>query len=201
MTWPLVYQATNLVNGKRYIGVTRRRLCSRKAKHFNEALCGKRGCRKFHAAIRKYGRDVFEWSVLIRVATYEQALKEEIRLIAELKPEYNITLGGEGTVGIVRSRETIEKHRASRAGWRPTAEQRARQSAAMMGRKFSDETRRKLAEAMKRRMATPEGKEMARATQRGRRGWKHSAETRAKMRATRAGRPRKNGVMSLEISP
>jgi hypothetical protein len=63
--WPIVYLATNLTNGKRYIGATSRSLEVRRYEHEWCALKGKAStCRFFHAAIRKYGVGVFEWRVL-----------------------------------------------------------------------------------------------------------------------------------------
>lgn len=101
----IVYMATNAVNGKRYIGVTKRTLAERKYQHLHDAKAGRRGCRIFFAAINKYGEEAFEWSILATIETYADALNEEIRLIAELKPEYNITRGGQGVVGVPRTPE------------------------------------------------------------------------------------------------
>ncbi len=58
------------------------------------------GCTKFCNALRKYGEDAFSWTVLVTLKTHGEALAEEMRLIAELKPEYNLSLGGEGNSGI-----------------------------------------------------------------------------------------------------
>jgi group I intron endonuclease len=90
-----VYCATNSVNGKRYIGVTVD-LGNRKREHFHRAMSSKRSQTKFTAAIKKYGKDAFEFAVLSTWDTREGALMEEIRLIAEEHPEYNITAGGDG---------------------------------------------------------------------------------------------------------
>ncbi len=92
----LVYMTTNTVNGKRYIGMTGVALRKRQSVHFANVKSGKMYCRLFHRAIKKYGRDAFKWEILCRVATRQEAWAEEIRLIAELKPEYNLTNGGEG---------------------------------------------------------------------------------------------------------
>lgn len=56
----VVYQATNKVNGKRYIGVTKKNLEHRIQDHFYRARTNP-SCRKFHAALNKYGRDAFEY--------------------------------------------------------------------------------------------------------------------------------------------
>lgn len=91
----IVYLVTNSVNGKRYIGVTTRTNLRRRE---SEHVCGARRCEHngtFHRAIRKYGRDAFVWSILGRFENATQALAHEIKLVAELKPEYNSTRGGE----------------------------------------------------------------------------------------------------------
>ncbi len=94
----IVYMATNKVNGKRYIGVTTHPLPLRAAQHFSTAK-GSRSKAIFHKAIRKYGDDAFEFSILLVCETGLDAFQEEVRLIAELRPEYNSTLGGEGSAG------------------------------------------------------------------------------------------------------
>ena len=95
----IVYSATNVANGHRYIGYTSVGLDGRRAKHLKDAFgAAKRGYR-LHAALRKYGREAFVWVILAVFETSAEAFAEEIRLIAELKPEYNVTAGGEGASG------------------------------------------------------------------------------------------------------
>lgn len=97
----LVYMATNTVNGKRYIGITRNTLPHRRKQHCVSARCATANfCKAFYAAIRKYGEDAFEWSVLANCDSFQAAATEEIRLIALLTPEYNMSPGGDGVAGI-----------------------------------------------------------------------------------------------------
>ena len=93
----VVYVATNILSGKKYIGVTTRSLESRKKGHFYHALRGAKT--KFHRAIRKHGEENFEFVVLETLASMSVALTRERELIAKMKPEYNITVGGEGVLG------------------------------------------------------------------------------------------------------
>lgn len=118
----IVYIATNSVNGRRYVGATKKSLHRRRLAHIWDALHGKSDCRVFHAAIRKYGSEKFEWLTLKTCSTLDEAMVEEKKTINEIKPEYNITIGGRGMVGIP---------------WSP--ERRAKIRAKMMGRKFSPE--------------------------------------------------------------
>jgi group I intron endonuclease len=87
----LIYQAVNLVNGKRYIGVTIRTLHRRRREHFNAAAKGSDTV--FHRAIQKYGRAMFRFSVLLECSP-DSASSEEVRLICLFKPEYNSAPGG-----------------------------------------------------------------------------------------------------------
>lgn len=54
----VIYKATNLINGKSYIGQTKRDLETRKKEHL------KRKGYTFHSALEKYGIENFEWSIL-----------------------------------------------------------------------------------------------------------------------------------------
>lgn len=135
----IVYLATNRVNGKRYVGVSSKPLNWRRGQHEYDALKGPAGCRLFHRAIKKYGPEAFEWSVIFSASSYEDALSAEVRLIAELRPEYNLTTGGTGCPGLVH-----------------TPEMRARNAAAQKGKKLSAEHRRNISEGVKRRAPVPD---------------------------------------------
>lgn len=102
----VIYIATNRKNGKRYIGFTGMSLHKRRLGHFTQARCGRKA--RFSSAIRKYGESAFDWAELCRVETHDQAKAKEIELIAALRPEYNVTAGGDGTMGAVAwNRQTV----------------------------------------------------------------------------------------------
>lgn len=107
----IVYRALNVVNGKMYVGVTRVGLPKRKSQHLYAARHGKRN--KFCAAIRKYGEDSFVFSVICECADYDEAMAKEIECIAQLRPQYNLTTGGEGNRNLFWTEES--KARLSRA--------------------------------------------------------------------------------------
>lgn len=96
----IVYMATNTVNGKRYIGITRQSLERRKRQHINTAKKGKNQCILLSRAIKQSGEEAFEWCILEHCGTYKAAAEREIALIKELKPEYNISGGGEGVANV-----------------------------------------------------------------------------------------------------
>lgn len=95
----IVYMATNLVNGKRYVGVTSLTLQIRINGHWAARDKTNSGY-LLSRAMKKYGRDQVRFSVLKKCATFTAALDEEIRIISLLKPEYNLTAGGDGRLGI-----------------------------------------------------------------------------------------------------
>jgi predicted GIY-YIG superfamily endonuclease len=105
----LVYQATNRINGKCYIGVTTRLLAKRRAQHHVFANRGSRS--PFHQAIRKYGKENFAWEIIEEHDTEESLMAAEIRLIAERSPEYNISKGGRGPTGFRHTEATRAKLR------------------------------------------------------------------------------------------
>jgi group I intron endonuclease len=85
----MIYLITNTIDGKRYIGKTSRSIEQRWYEHCKNAEYGHDTY--LYRAIRKYGKDAFT----IELLTYGLD-EEEIQLIAEHKPEYNMTTGGDG---------------------------------------------------------------------------------------------------------
>jgi len=89
----LVYIVTNLVNGKRYIGYTSNSLKVRRSQHFCAASCKNPGM-IFARAIKKYGKKNFKWVIHTSDISIDEAVQVESELIAKLRPEYNVSLGG-----------------------------------------------------------------------------------------------------------
>lgn len=86
-----IYRITNKVNGKAYIGQTRKSVQNRWALHCSP----KSMCRKLKHAIAKYGRDAFSVEHILSCATQEDCDLLERALIAELgASSYNIMAGG-----------------------------------------------------------------------------------------------------------
>jgi len=127
-----VYIATNLKNGKIYIGKTTYGLIARKAGHASSA---KRGVGSvFCCALRKYGADGFSWAELFFSDDEKTLYDAEISLIADYKLSgftlYNMSTGGDGPTGIVRTTEQREAIRQRMLGSRmpPEAIEKMRQS-------------------------------------------------------------------------
>jgi hypothetical protein len=94
-----IYMATCLVNGKRYVGITKQGLAKRKRRHLYLAQKGDTGCNRLYDAIRKYGEDSFRWQSIATAETEKEAFKIERALIKKIRKfseEYNVTDGGEG---------------------------------------------------------------------------------------------------------
>jgi hypothetical protein len=85
----IIYETTNLINGKKYIGV-------HKTSNINDGYIGSGTLLKL--AIKKYGIENFERKILFKFDTYEEALQKEIELITneiiKSKSYYNLNAGG-----------------------------------------------------------------------------------------------------------
>lgn len=95
----ILYQAVNRSTGKRYIGLTRMPLSKRKAAHWRVAR--RRPTTIFAKALRSYGMDAFDWSVMLETDDFEFLTLAECEAIRFLKTQdrahgYNVTAGGEG---------------------------------------------------------------------------------------------------------
>jgi group I intron endonuclease len=105
----VVYQITNTLNGKRYIGYTSKTLEQRFREHKSSARKGSNFY--LHCAIRKYGESQFTSEVLCEEKELAGVKESEILYILDRNPEYNMTLGGDGVHGYVFTDEDREKIR------------------------------------------------------------------------------------------
>lgn len=137
-----IYLVTNIKNSKRYVGKTKNTVYQRLKEHFSVS---RRGNVKtvFCRAIRKYGEESFVVTILEQ-APLECLAEREAHYIASLKPEYNMTGGGEGCKGT--SQETKNKISKANSGKIRTEEERARISMATKAgmNKISEESRNKM---------------------------------------------------------
>lgn len=141
-----IYCVTCLKTGKLYFGQTIISIRSRWRRH---VLSTQRGSdHKFHRAIRKYGEENFLVEEVLTVsAPTKDAFKKkldyvEMRLIKRFNTKidgYNSTDGGDGLVNL--SEESLAKI-----------------SKALKGRKFSDETLKRMSDAAKLRVGGVEFK-------------------------------------------
>lgn len=143
-------------SGKVYIGISID-VKKRWGEHKSAANCGVQGA--LYNAIRKYGWDKFVCEVVEEASFEEIKFKEieTIRLLNTLAPNgYNLTLGGDGTLGCFKSEEVRRKIAAPQRGRKFTEEHRAKLSAALKGRKLPEEVKRKIGDASAKVVRTPE---------------------------------------------
>ena len=127
-----VYKVTNKINNKVYIGITNKGAGARFKQHLFDAEHGSQY--RFHRAIRKYGKENFEVSIIAFCDNADELKENEIKFISEyesMNPDkgYNMTEGGDGTFGRVCTLET-----------------RLKISEANKGKEVSEETRKLLSE-------------------------------------------------------
>lgn len=109
-----IYKAKNLINGKCYIGYTNN-WYKRKISHSYAQSSS-----IFHKAIRKYGLENFEWSILYQDSdkehTYNIMEPLYILIYDSYLNGYNMTTGGEGQCSRFHSEETRKKLKESHIG-------------------------------------------------------------------------------------
>ncbi|MBR2774280.1 MAG: GIY-YIG nuclease family protein [Selenomonadaceae bacterium] len=168
----VVYLVWNMVNGRRYVGQTTRKVEER----FKEHACGKKYL--IGKAIRKYGKENFRYGVIKSCASKEELNAQEIYFIAALHCKapygYNCTDGGECGNGriilkemrdnmsaaqIKRFKDPNEHTKISLAlsgakhpnfGKHRTDESRAKMSESKIGHEVSDRTRLKISKAFRK---------------------------------------------------
>jgi group I intron endonuclease len=122
----IIYLATNKANGKQYVGLTKRSLDSRWRQHVNVANKGAKTY--FHNAIVKYGKDQFDVKEIASALMVDYLADLERQLIADIKPAYNQTNGGEVTLGRKYNDATKEQIRLKNIGQKRSLEVRKKLS-------------------------------------------------------------------------
>lgn len=110
--WGCIYKLTNTVNGKLYIGKSLN-FRMRRSQHKNSWKPG-RPKTYLSRAIKKYGWENFKVEILISDVPAEDLSnleKSYIEVEESFDKGYNLTKGGDGTLGHIPSKETREKKR------------------------------------------------------------------------------------------
>ncbi len=120
----VLYRATNLINGKIYIGITSKGMRKRAKVHRDAAGQGRGAL--IGAAIRKYGKENLKFDVLVVCPTWDYAKEMERAAIAAFKPEYNLTAGGDGCLGYrhteASKKRLSEAHKGKKKPYRPRSD-------------------------------------------------------------------------------
>ena len=153
----VIYKATNIVTGDRYIGKDVN-WPNRKGAHLWLARRGQGFY--FHNSIRKYGEDNFIWEILEVVDCKDLLAEREIQWIADETPEYNLTIGGEGRhaphsqstknkISVALRGNTNGVGNKNALGYKHTPEALERISKANKGKVLSSNHRQKISHARK----------------------------------------------------
>lgn len=91
-----IYQITNDINEKIYIGKTESSIKNRFKKHCNDAFRERNEKRPLYAAMRKYGIEHFHIKLIEETNDPEEREKYWIEKLGSFKYGYNATIGGDG---------------------------------------------------------------------------------------------------------
>tara|TARA_Y100000592_G_C5304368_1_gene236997 strand:- start:45 stop:593 length:549 start_codon:yes stop_codon:yes gene_type:complete len=91
----IIYQITNEVNGKFYIGKTTKSIEERFEKHIYESRYNRSGS-YLHKSMKKYGVEHYNIKVIESQVDEAELDERERYWIGKLNPHYNLTEGGEG---------------------------------------------------------------------------------------------------------
>ena len=185
----ILYQTTNLVNEKIYVGVHKVADTSRSKQYLGSGQAIK-------AAIKKYGRDNFVRETLAEFSCAKDAYFAEANAVNEnfIKRDdtYNLNLGGMGCNGLTHTDEAKAKMSISAFGRIISAETRAKIGDKSRGRVISEETRNKMSASAKGRPKSEEHKAKIAAAKKGK---TPTEETRVKISAA-LNRPETKAKMS-----
>lgn len=109
-----IYSATNVINGKTYIGFD----SDWPKRKYEHQYNSKSSTQVFYKAIRKHGWDNFNWNIIYQSydATHTLVVMENHFILeynsyihSPTSNGYNMTLGGEGTIGYIHTIETRKR--------------------------------------------------------------------------------------------
>lgn len=107
----IIYKATNKINGKSYIGQTIKSLERRKQQHYCNAFTLQLEL-QFYKALRKHGRDNFDWTILCNCSSLEEMNNMETVYIESyntLLEGYNMTEGGYSSLPTEETKQKISQ--------------------------------------------------------------------------------------------
>ena len=153
-----IYLIENLINHKKYVGMTSLSIEHRFKQH-KEMAASEYPCNTgrsksiLHKAMMKHGVDSFSIHSLEVCEDYSTLKEAEVKWISAQNSHYidgygyNMTLGGEGALGYKTTDETKEKLRVFRIGRKHTDESKQKMSASRKGIKHGKEHCKNLGKA------------------------------------------------------
>ena len=114
-----IYLATNTLNNKKYVGMTKLALRQRIALHSSNAKKSSRSKSVFADALKKYGIAAFCWETICEHDDFIETQKLEVFYIKKFKTHitnggYNLTTGGYGIKGLPYEIKKEPKHKKSK---------------------------------------------------------------------------------------
>lgn len=171
----ITYLITNKINGKQYVGQTKRSLTARFIGHCEKGSA-------LHSAIQKYGKASFDLRELGTYDSLEDLNNAEQYFIDYfncITPNgYNLTSGGEG--GYIRTQETKDKISKAKLGI-----SNPKVSEALKGKHNSPKTEFKKGHISKHNLSYPGDKNPMYGKVGAMKGRTHSSESRAKISAAK----------------
>lgn len=164
-----IYVITNILNGKKYVGLTKHDIHHRFKGHVKSAKYDSKFT--LHQAIRKHGVENFKIDLFSVHDSFEDAVQSEKNTIKKLNTlvseghGYNMTEGGEGFFGlspdakksIARShlrenlkKSTLEKMRSAKLGKKLPQATKIKMSNSHRGKKFTNEHKEKIKTSLKK---------------------------------------------------
>jgi group I intron endonuclease len=106
----VIYQITNIINDKKYIG-SAINYDVRIKRHLNDLKVGRHHSSKLQRFYDKYGKEVFNFEIIEIVTNIDLLIEIEQKWLTEKQPEFNMTLiaGLNSHLGVKRSQETKDK--------------------------------------------------------------------------------------------
>ena len=149
-----IYKITNILTNKAYIGQT----IQEPRRRWRQHNVAKSNCRGLAGAIQKYGPENFKFTVLCEASSLEELNKMEVFFIKSFKAltpsGYNLKSGGDNSIPSKESRELMRK---AQLGKKHSEETKRKLSKILMGHtrnkgcKLSEETKRKMRESANKR--------------------------------------------------
>lgn len=215
-----IYLIRNIVNGKGYVGQTTLTAMQRFGLHKSKYRSPRHDRNSaLHQAMRKYGESNFS-IIVIEECPVSQLNSRETHYIREMKTfaptghGYNLNEGGgalrhsestrdklrKARLGRTVSEETRQKMAAAQRGKKASPETIEKMRRAQKGHEVSEEQRRNISRTLSGRKLSEEHKAKMSAALKGLKRSAHSVETRAKIAASRMGKPswNKGKMMSQE---
>ena len=192
-----IYRATNIINSKCYVGFD-----SDWPNRRNDHSRGQSATPYFRNAIKKYGVDNFVWDILYQSKDRDHTLRVmEPHFIKENNSYrywknggYNLTLGGEGTMGVVVSKSERVKRSERAKKQFSTPEARAEQSERSKIHWNDPEARAKQSELFKIIRGTPEARARQSEYVRNNNPMKNPETVAKKLETTRRNKLLKQGI-------